>query len=198
MIYMRLIKPFLDRTTALLLILVTGPFWLVFYGILYLSQGRPVIFCQARSGRRMKTFTLYKIRTLQPTSRTDLSLSERSHTFFGKWLRTSGIDELPQLINILKGEMSFVGPRALPVAYEVHYSEEEKRRFSCLPGITGWAQVHGGNSISWSRRFEFDLWYIKHVDFLIDCKIVMLTLLQCWRGGKKEVHMPVFSGTNPN
>jgi undecaprenyl phosphate N,N'-diacetylbacillosamine 1-phosphate transferase len=196
MIYTDMIKPFFDRLGALLLVIALFPFWIIVYGMLFFSQGRKVFFCQHRTGRHMKSFLLYKIRTLQPSVQNGLSLTGRSYTYFGKWLRITGIDELPQLVNILKGEMSFIGPRALPVAYETLYSDEEKGRFACTPGITGWAQIHGRNSISWPRRFEYDLWYVEHVGFWLDCKIMMKTILQGLQSGSEERQMPVFTGTH--
>ena len=196
MIYKEYIKPFFDRLAALLIIAVFSPLWIFLYFLLYFTQGSEVFFRQVRTGRNLKSFLLYKIRTLQPSTQTDLSLTGRSYTFLGRWLRTSGIDELPQLLNILKGEMSFVGPRALPVTYEEFYSDEEKERFKCLPGITGWAQIHGRNNISWSRRFEYDIWYADHVGFWLDCKIMIHTFLQTLQSGSEERPMPIFTGTN--
>lgn len=196
MIYKGFVKPFFDRLAALLIIAGFSPLWIFLYFLLYFTQGSDVFFRQARTGRNLKSFLLYKIRTLQPSTPTDLSLTGRSYTFLGKWLRTTGIDELPQLLNILKGEMSFVGPRALPVSYEECYNDDEKGRFKCMPGITGWAQIHGRNCISWSRRFEYDLWYAKHISFWLDCKIVMQTFLQVLQSGSEERQMPVFTGTN--
>lgn len=196
MIYKEFIKPFFDRLAALLIIAVFSPLWIFLYFLLYFTQGSEVFFRQARTGRNLKSFFLYKIRTLQRSAFTDLSIMGRSYTYFGKWLRITGIDELPQLINILKGEMSFVGPRALPVAYEEFYSDEEKGRFKCLPGITGWAQIHGQNNISWPQRFEYDLWYAEHIGFWLDCKIIMHTFFMTLQSGSEERPMPVFNGTN--
>lgn len=196
MIYKEFMKPFFDRVAALLIIAVLSPLWIFLYFLLYLTQGSEVFFSQARSGRNLKGFFLYKIRTLQPSTSTDLSMTGRSYTFLGRWLRTTGIDEFPQLLNILKGEMSFVGPRALPVEYEEFYSDEERGRFKCLPGITGWAQIHGRNNTSWSRRFGYDLWYAEHIGFWLDCKIMMRTFIMTLQSGSEERFMPVFTGTN--
>jgi undecaprenyl phosphate N,N'-diacetylbacillosamine 1-phosphate transferase len=196
MIYKEFIKPFFDRLAALLIIAVLSPLWIFLYFLLYLTQGSEVFYSQVRSGRNLKRFILYKIRTLQPSTSTDLSMTGRSYTFLGRWLRTTGIDELPQLLNILKGEMSFVGPRALPVEYEEFYNDKQKGRFECLPGITGWAQIHGRNSISWSRRFGYDLWYAEHIGFCLDCKIMMRTLFMTLQSASEERFMPVFTGTN--
>jgi len=196
MIYVRMIKPILDRLLAFLIIFGFFPVWLLGYLIVFLSQGRRVFFRQLRTGKRMKRFVLYKIRTLMDSSESDLSLTGRNYTFFGKGLRIFGIDELPQLVNVLKGEMSFIGPRPLPIEYEDRYNDAEKRRFGVLPGITGWAQVNGRNDTSWAERFAFDIWYVDHISFLVDCEIVWHTFRQLAGGNMEETKMSVFQGSS--
>ena len=145
--YRELIKPAFDRTTALVLLTMTLPFLGVLAVLIYLMDGSPVLFVQSRTGKNMKPFNLLKFRTLKPSKDEDLSLAHRTMTTWGPFLRKTGIDELPQLFNILKGDMSFVGPRPLPVAYDKAYTDEQKSRFLVKPGITGWAQVNGRNNI---------------------------------------------------
>jgi lipopolysaccharide/colanic/teichoic acid biosynthesis glycosyltransferase len=197
MIYAKVIKPTVDRLVAFVLIFGLLPVWVLSYFVIYLSQRSGVFFCQPRTGREMKRFVLYKIRTLEPSPTSDLSLSGRNYTAFGKWLRMFGLDELPQLVNILKGDMSFIGPRALPVEYECRYSENEKLRFKSRPGITGWAQVNGRNNTTWTRRFAADVWYVNNISFMLDCKIIWCTIGQLLKGGVEgESGMPVFLGSS--
>lgn len=134
----------------------------------------PVFFSQERIGRKGKPFTIWKFRTLAGDQRKSLHLREFA---WGNFLRKSNLDELPQIWNIVKGEMSFVGPRPLPVEYATLLSEEQKKRHEVLPGITGWAQVNGKNDISWSEKFKLDLYYVNRVSFLLDLKILAKTLI---------------------
>ncbi|MBP9925445.1 MAG: sugar transferase [Cyclobacteriaceae bacterium] len=150
---------------ALLLLIVLG------YG---LTAEFPIFFSQKRIGRKNKQFTLWKFRTLSPDQNKPLHLRE---FVWGNFLRQSNLDELPQLWNVLKGEMSFVGPRPLPVEYSTFFSEEQKRRHDVLPGITGWAQVSGKNDISWQQKFERDLYYVNNISFLLDLKILLKTFI---------------------
>jgi sugar transferase EpsL len=145
----------------------------------------------------MKGFTMYKIRTLNESHITSLSAENRTYSRFGKFLRKSGLDEFPQLLNVLIGDMSLIGPRPMPVAYENKYSEKQKERFSCKPGITGWAQVNGRNAITWEDRFAMDIWYVEHCTFWLDIKIVGLTAVQLFAGDNNEIGMPVFTGSKP-
>ena len=150
--------------------------WLfVFIAVLYWGSGnRRILFKQQRTGLNMKPFILFKFRTLKD----DASLPFESRRFrLGDILRRTSLDELPQLWNILKGEMSLIGPRPLPVTYLDFFSDREKRRFLLKPGITGFAQVNGRHSISWQKKFEYDLYYIQNVSFLLDCKIFIKTIL---------------------
>lgn len=140
-------------------------------------QGRPIFFRQTRAGQYGKPFQILKFRTMQD----GLDSDEARLTKWGQFLRSTSLDELPELWNVLKGEMSLVGPRPLPVAYLPRYSPEQARRHDACPGITGWAQVNGRNGLSWQRQFELDLWYVDHHSFSFDLKILGLTLLTVLR-----------------
>lgn len=194
MSYKNTIKPVFDRLVALVLIIAFSPVWLLGFIIIFSIQGNTLFYIQCRSGINMKRFRLYKIRTLKNSNDNDLSLSNRSFTYIGKWLRHMSIDELPQLYNVLKGDMSLVGPRPMPVEYETRYNEHQKKRFTSKPGLTGWAQINGRNKISWEKRFEMDNWYVDHISFLLDLKILSHTLIGIFNKSQQP-EMPVFTGT---
>ena len=187
---------FLSRAFALILTILLFPLVLVICSALFITQGRSIFYVQERSGKNLEKFMLFKFRTLKHDSSRDLGLENRRYTYFGQILRTTGIDELPQLINIIRGEMAFIGPRPLPIEYENRYSQRHLERFSVKPGVTGWAQVHGRNNTSWGARFELDNWYVRHLSFGIDMKIIWMTILQFFIQRKEEVKMDVFNGTN--
>ncbi len=135
-------------------------------------MGSPVLFHQKRIGLNGSYFYIHKFRTMKNGNEPD---SERL-TKWGEFLRSSSLDELPEIWNVFIGEMSFVGPRPLPVSYEARYSEEQKRRHNVLPGITGWAQINGRNGISWVNQFKHDCWYVDHRSIMLDLKILFLTI----------------------
>lgn len=139
--------------------------------------GRPLFFRQERAGKHGKPFHILKFRTMKTGAGSD---AERLTTW-GRLLRSTSLDELPELWNVLRGEMSLVGPRPLPTAYLDRYSPEQARRHEVLPGISGWAQVNGRNGLSWERQFELDLWYTQHRSFLLDLKILVLTISTVFR-----------------
>ncbi len=153
-----------------------------------------LFFTQKRIGHKGREFQLLKFRTMSAdTSKTD---GERLTTR-GKWLRKTSLDEVPQLLNILKGEMSFVGPRPLLPEYGPLYSQEQQKRHDVKPGITGWAQVKGRNKLSWAEQFELDVWYVQHQGFWLDLKIMALTVLRVVTPGTGEVQMRrPFTGNN--
>ena len=155
---------------------MTAPFWLPLMLMtalaVWLAEGRPILFMQERAGRNGVPFHLIKFRTMKTTGGSD---AERL-TRFGRLLRASSLDELPELLHVLSGRMSLVGPRPLPTAYLPRYSPEQMRRHAVRPGITGWAQVHGRNATSWERRFAYDLWYIDHASLWLDVKILLMTI----------------------
>jgi len=169
-------------------------------GIL-LSSGRPVLFCQRRIGLRQREFVLYKFRTMT-RQRDDArnSLADESRlTAFGRFLRSTSLDELPELFNVLRGEMSLVGPRPLLPEYLPRYNEVQRRRHEVQPGITGWAQVNGRNALTWEQKFELDVWYVDHQGLWLDLKILWLTVLKVLKreGIAQEGHatMPEFMGS---
>lgn len=178
--YRRFFKRFLDLLVALPLGLISFPIWVCVAALVRLFLGSPVLFSQSRAGLKGVPFQVYKFRSMTNTKDDSGKLlpDEQRLTKFGRFLRATSLDELPQIINIIRGEMSLVGPRPLLLAYVDRYSPEQKRRLDVVPGITGWAQVNGRNAISWEERFALDTWYVDHQNFLIDMKIVLLTLFR--------------------
>ena len=160
----------------MLLVMLFAPLWLPLLAVAALgvriAMGSPVLFCQKRIGMGDKPFTIYKLRTMRTGEGTD---AERL-TPFGRFLRKTSLDELPQFVNVLRGDMAIVGPRPLPTAYLPLYSAEQRRRHEVRPGITGWAQVNGRNGITWKRRFELDVWYVDHRSLWLDLRILFLTV----------------------
>jgi sugar transferase EpsL len=163
-----------DFLAALVVLVVALPLMLLVALALFLVQGWPVLFTQTRPGLLGAPFRLYKFRTMRAGPGTD---AERL-TRIGRIVRALSLDELPQLVNVLKGDMSLVGPRPLLMEYNDRYSPEQRRRLDAVPGITGWAQVNGRNAISWEQKFELDVWYVDHRSFWLDLKILALT---AWR-----------------
>lgn len=160
-------------------ILVAGALpMLVIAVLIRVAMGSPVLFRQLRPGKDKKLFMLYKFRTMTDDRDGDgRPLPDgRRLTRLGRFLRATSLDELPQLWNVLKGEMSLVGPRPLLARYLPHYSERECLRFAVIPGITGWAQIHGRNGLEWNRRLAYDIWYVEHWSLALDFRILFLTL----------------------
>ncbi|MCH9812843.1 MAG: sugar transferase [Epsilonproteobacteria bacterium] len=178
--YCRYFKGFLDRVFALALIIVFFPLMIGIAGVIYFMMGRPILFRQLRPGQEAKVFTIYKFRTMLNSrdNNGELLADDQRLEGIGKLIRSLSLDELPQLFNVLKGDMSFVGPRPLLVEYLPLYNEKQRRRHKCKPGITGWAQVNGRNAISWEKKFVLDIWYVEHCSFWIDLKIFWLTFLK--------------------
>ena len=168
----------MKRVFDLLVIVLLAPVWLPVAAIVavlvWANLGRPILFAQDRAGRMGKPFTLYKFRTMRTGDGPD---AERL-TRFGRFLRATSLDELPELWNVLKGEMSLVGPRPLPVRYLPRYTPEENRRHEVLPGITGWAQVHGRNALDWETKFRYDVDYVDNRSLRLDFRILWLTFAQ--------------------
>jgi lipopolysaccharide/colanic/teichoic acid biosynthesis glycosyltransferase len=194
------IKRVVDIVGASVGIILFAPVMLVVALLVLLTMGRPVLFRQQRPGLRGKPFTLYKFRTMRDarTPSGELLPDELRLTTFGKWLRSTSLDELPELFNVLKGEMSLVGPRPLLMEYLPRYSPEQARRHEVKPGITGWAQVNGRNALSWEEKFRMDVWYVDNWNLWLDMKILLLTI---WKVLKREginaegcATMPVFTG----
>jgi len=175
--YKETIKPLADRLFAFLLLMVFAPVMLIVGFLIYVKMGKPVLFRQKRPGLHGKLFEILKFRTMENTCDSEgnlLSDKERLHGL-GKTLRSLSLDELPQLLNVLKAEMSFVGPRPLLEEYLPLYNSEQSTRHDVKPGITGWAQVNGRNTISWEQKFDYDVWYVQHQSFTLDMKILWMT-----------------------
>jgi sugar transferase EpsL len=172
------IKRCLDLFGALALIIVTAPIMLAVALAIRLTMGRPVIFRQMRPGLNERLFTCLKFRTMNhAVDREGRLLSDEDRMSpLGRWLRKTSLDELPQLWNILRGDLSFVGPRPLLVRYLSHYTQEERRRHSVRPGLTGWAQVHGRNSVPFEERLELDIYYVDHKSLWFDTRILFVTV----------------------
>jgi len=175
-----LIKPTLDKMLALVLIWFFLPFMIVTAFLVFFKIGRPILFRQVRPGLDEKLFSIYKFRSMTNEKDEDGELlsDAKRLTGLGMLLRKTSLDELPQLFNVLKGEMSFVGPRPLLVEYLELYNDNQKKRHNVTPGITGWAQVNGRNAISWEQKFEYDVWYVNNQSFLLDMKIIWMTCLK--------------------
>jgi lipopolysaccharide/colanic/teichoic acid biosynthesis glycosyltransferase len=177
----------IKRGFDLVLVLVALPLWLPLLGCVYLfircKDGAPVFFRQRRAGRGGRPFEILKFRTMRDTRDAQGRLlpdAERL-TGWGRRLRSLSLDELPELIHVIRGEMSLVGPRPLPVVYLERYSPRQARRHACRPGITGWAQVNGRNRVDWDERFEMDVWYVDHQSLWLDIRILAMTLLTVLR-----------------
>ncbi len=192
--YKRIIKRLLDVLFSGVALIILSPVLLVVSVLIYLKLGSPVIFKQERPGYKGKIFRMYKFRTmLDPQTRTgkkltdterleciekgiDILSDEERLTKFGRFLRATSLDEIPELWNIFRGDMSIVGPRPLATIYLPYYTKEEMRRHDVKPGLTGMAQVHGRNSVSWEKRFELDVYYVDHCSLLLDIRIIIQTI----------------------
>lgn len=184
------VKRILDFLAALVLIILTSPIMLVAAVSIKIEDFKdPVLFKQKRPGKDEKIFEIYKFRTMKVQTKDEegnpLADFERL-TKVGRILRKTSIDELPQFFNVLKGEMSFIGPRPLLVQYLPHYTKEQHRRHLVRPGISGWAQVNGRNTIGWEEKFELDVWYVEHISLKLDLKIVWMTIKKII--GRKDIN----------
>lgn len=193
-------KRFFDVVVSLILLVgLSIPLLLIAWRVAGV-MGRPVLFRQLRPGLNAKPFEMIKFRTMRPdtTGVIDSRLDEARLTPFGRFLRGTSLDELPELWNVLRGDMSLVGPRPLLMEYLPLYSTEQMRRHDVRPGITGWAQVNGRNAISWEEKFGYDAWYVKHNSFLFDLRILILTAIKVFRregiGAAGHATMPAFLG----
>lgn len=176
--YAKYIKRILDLILSLMALIVLMPLMIIIGILVRINLGSPIIFKQKRPGKNEKIFTLYKFRTMtdKKDENGNLLPDEQRLTKFGKALRSTSLDELPELINILKGDMAIVGPRPLLVEYLSLYNEEQRHRHDVRPGLTGLAQINGRNSISWEEKFKDDIEYIRKITFLGDCKIALKTI----------------------
>jgi len=194
-------KSFLDFILSLFGLLFLLPIIVLIILLVRLKIGSPIFFKQARPGLNRKIFNMYKFRTMTNECDKDgnLLIDEVRLTKFGKFLRSTSLDELPGLWNVLKGDMSLVGPRPLLVEYLPLYSEKQSRRHEVRPGITGWAQVNGRNAISWDEKFDLDLWYVDNQSIWLDTKILWMTvkkvIVRDGISAKNQVTMPKFKGS---
>lgn len=175
-----MLKSLFDKILALFLIILFSPVYIIVSLLILWKMGSPILFRQKRPGYKEKIFGIYKFRTMTNDldKNGNLLPDEQRLLGIGKFIRSTSLDELPQLFNVLKGEMSFVGPRPLLIEYLDLYNDKQKRRHDVKPGITGWAQVNGRNAISWEQKFEYDVWYVEHQSFLLDMKILWYTFLK--------------------
>ncbi len=180
-----LIKRIFDLLVSTLGLLILSPLLLIITFTILLSSGLPILFRQPRPGYRGRPFIIYKFRTMiaEYDSEGKLLPDEKRVMGLGRFLRVTSLDELPELINVFKGDMSIVGPRPLLMQYLSRYTPEQARRHDVLPGITGWAQINGRNAITWEDKFKFDVWYVDNWSFWLDLKIIALSI---WKALKRE------------
>ena len=194
-------KRLIDILISLVCLVLLLPVLIGIYILIRISDGSPVLFCQERPGYKARPFKLYKFRTMTNDVGEDdvLKSDEVRLTKVGRVLRKTSLDELPQLFNVIKGEMSLVGPRPLLMEYIPLYSDRQSMRHNVKSGITGWAQVNGRNAISWEDKFDLDVWYVDNQSFYLDIKIMLLTLLRVLRKDDisyaGHVTMPKFTGS---
>ena len=176
-------KRLVDLAISLLALLIFAPLMLVIAVLVALRMGRPVLFRQMRPGFQSRPFAILKFRTMRnAVDARGNPLPDRERlTKLGRFLRATSLDELPGLWNVVKGEMSLVGPRPLLMDYGPYYTERERLRFTVRPGVTGWAQVNGRNDVPWDQRLQYDVWYVEHCSFLLDFKILLLTVVKVLR-----------------
>jgi lipopolysaccharide/colanic/teichoic acid biosynthesis glycosyltransferase len=176
----RLIKSLGDRLLAAITLTLLSPFVAILAIAIYFKMGSPVIFAQERVGKNNRIFTFYKFRTMTDQWDSDGKLlpDKERLTPLGEFLRQTSLDELPQLWNVLRGDMSFIGPRPLVTDYLARYTPEQARRHEVIPGISGWAQINGRNSITWEKKFQLDVWYIDHWSLWLDLKILLQTVIK--------------------
>ncbi|MEP7141329.1 MAG: sugar transferase [Ferruginibacter sp.] len=194
-------KRIFEIIASIALLLILSPVILITGLLVRIFLGSPIIFFQIRPGKDCKPFKLLKFRTMtnEHNEEGNLLPNEMRKTKFGKLLRSTSLDELPELINIIKGDMSFVGPRPLRMEYIQHYTGNQIRRHEVKPGITGWAQVNGRNAISFTERFKMDIWYVDNKSFLLNMKILFLTVIKVLKRENTEgelLNNKPFDGTN--
>ncbi len=203
LVYKKYSKRLLDFCISLIAIICLSPILLVVaIWLHFANRGSGTFFLQERPGRNGKIFKIIKFKTMtdERDAEGNLLPDEKRLTSFGKFIRSTSLDELPQLINVLKGDMALIGPRPLLVQYLSLYSPEQARRHEVRPGITGWAQCHGRNAISWKEKFEYDVWYVDHLSFLTDLKVIYYTSLTVFKrdgiAHEGSMTMEPFNGKN--
>ena len=201
--YKNIIKRFIDILLSLFALIILSPLLLIIWGLLiFYNKGAGAFFTQPRPGKRGDIFKVIKFKTMtdERDKLGNLLPDEKRLTKVGRFVRSTSLDEIPQLINVLKGDMSLIGPRPLLVEYLPLYNPEQARRHLVRPGITGWAQVNGRNAISWDKKFELDTWYVDNISFKLDCKILYLTILKVFKregiSSDSSVTMEPFKGNN--
>ena len=199
-----MIKRLFDIIFSITALLLLSPVFLVISTLIFMTEGKPIFFTQKRSGINKQSFKFYKFRTMtnEKDKNGDLLPDEKRLSKYGRILRKTSIDEFPSFFNVLKGDMSVVGPRPLLERYLSRYDNNQIRRLEVKPGITGLAQIKGRNNLSWEEKFEFDVNYVDNYKLLIDIKIILLTFLQLFRphgiNTKNETIMPEFMGKGKN
>lgn len=175
-----MLKRYFDIVISLCVLFMALPLLIIVAILIQISMGRPIIFCQLRTGKDAQPFKLYKFRTMtnKYDEHNNLLPDEKRMTKIGRFIRSTSIDELPQLINVLKGDISIVGPRPLLMDYVALYNDRQKQRLFVKLGITGLAQISGRNSLSWERKFKYDVWYVKHQSMKLDCYIIAKTVIK--------------------
>lgn len=200
--YKSLIKPVGDRLMALLVLVLLLPLFIIITLLLLIANNGKPFFTQARAGLHGRVFTLIKFKTMNDLkdANGELLPDVERLTAIGNFVRKTSLDELPQLINVLKGDMSLIGPRPFLAEYLAIYTLEEMGRFKVRPGITGWAQVNGRNALTWKEKFAYDLWYVAHCSFVLDFKIVILTIKNVFKSagiaGKDQATAEKYNGNN--
>ncbi|TXE11673.1 sugar transferase [Seonamhaeicola algicola] len=193
------IKPIIDFLIAFTALVLLSPIFITVAIILAISNNGSIFFFQERPGKHERIFKIIKFKTMRDLKANEDSNGLNRVTKTGNFLRTYSLDEIPQLINVLKGDMSIVGPRPLMVSYITRYNDFQKQRHHVKPGITGWAQVKGRNAISWEKKFEYDVYYVHNQSFALDVKIMLLTFLRLIKpqgvNSNANVNMPEFTGT---
>ena len=196
-----IIKEIFDRIFSLLIFVLFSPVFIIVCLLLVIANKGAVFFLQPRPGKNGKIFKIIKFKTMSDRKgRNGQLLPDADRlTYIGRIVRSTSIDEIPQLINVFKGDMSFVGPRPLLVSYLPLYNARQRRRHLVKPGITGWAQVNGRNAISWEQKFEYDIWYVDRISLSLDLRILLLTLLKVIRkegvNQKENLTMEAFKGS---
>jgi undecaprenyl phosphate N,N'-diacetylbacillosamine 1-phosphate transferase len=202
MLYRRYFKRFFDFILSLILLILSSPLSITISAILFFSNWGTPFFIQPRPGKDEKIFFIIKFKTMneRKNNNGDLLSDDERLTRIGRFIRKTSLDELPQLLNVLKGDISLIGPRPLLVDYLPRYNDFQKRRHEVRPGITGLAQINGRNSITWNQKFEYDVWYVDHFSFKLDLKILFLSFLKVIKqdGINKDGHATTVAFTGDN
>ena len=200
--YAAYLKRWIDFLVAFMALILLSPFLLLVAILLWINNNGNIFFVQQRPGKDARLFSVMKFKTMndKKDEHGNLLPDKKRITAMGRFIRSTSIDELPQLINVLKGDMSLIGPRPLLPKYLPLYNEQQKKRHAVRPGITGWAQVNGRNAISWHQKFEYDVWYVNNLSFLVDLKILWLTfkkiIIREGINSNDNVTMTPFTGNN--